>query len=527
MTTTVVRTFLASAAALSALAYGPVASASPLRTDQGLIDGTVQDGVSVFRGVPFAAAPVGALRWRAPQPPAAWKGVRPATEFAPACPQVQSGNAAMGFPTLPTSEDCLYLNIWTPTTKPSERLPVMVWIYGGAFVGGATSFPGYSGEVLAKKGVVVVSLAYRLGALGFLAHPELSAESPGHGSGDYGLMDLIAGLQWVNRNIARFGGDPGRVTIFGESAGATAVSFLAASPKARGLFQRAISESGGIMAPPRNDEEGGQTTPTLANAERRGSALLARLGVKTIAEARKLPADEIVRVAAASMPAPMLWPVLDGDVLPDDPYKLYQARKYNDVPVLAGTNSDEGAVFVPATTADAFKESLREDYGSYADALLTAYPANSNAEALRSARDLFRDTIFGWPTWTWARLQTSTGGSKVFLYYFTRHPSQPNGRLGDVGALHGSEIAYVFGHGLPDWSSDDRALSDVISSYWVNFARSGDPNGAGLPEWPAYRSDPRQVLTLDVAPSASPVPNLNSLKVLDGYYAWRRGEPKP
>jgi para-nitrobenzyl esterase len=313
----------------------------------------------------------------------------------------------------------------------------MVWIYGGAFVGGATSFPGYSGEVLAKKGVVVVSLAYRVGALGFLAHPQLSAESPAGASGNYGLMDLIAGLKWVKRNIAQFGGDPGRVTIFGESAGATAVGFLAASPKAKGLFQGAISESGGIFAPPRNAEEGGQTTPTLANAERRGAALLAKLGVKNIAEARKLPADQIVQTAAKSMPAPSLWPVLDGDVIPDDPYKLYQARKYNNVPVLAGTNSDEGALFVQATTVESFKASLRTDYGPYADALLAVYPANSDQQALRSDRDLFRDTIFGWPTWTWARLQTSTGGRKVFLYYFRHRAPRPNagvvaGRSGAV-----------------------------------------------------------------------------------------------
>ncbi len=498
-----------------------------MQTDKGLVEGSIQDGVTVFEGVPFAAPPVGALRWRPPQPAAAWSGVRAATAFAPACPQSQVANAAMGFPTLPTSEDCLYLNIWSAASRSSERLPVMVWIYGGAFVGGATSFAGYSGDVLAKKGVVVVSVAYRVGALGFLAHPDLSAESPAHSSGNYGLMDLIAALQWVTRNIARFGGDPGRVTIFGESAGATAVSMLAASPKAKGLFQRAISESGGAFAPPRKAEEGGQTIPTLANAQRRGVDLLAKLGVSSIAQARKLPADQIVQNAAKFAPPPTLWPVIDGDVLPEDPYKLYQARKYNNVPVLAGTNSDEGALFVQATTAETFKASLRRDYGPYADALLAVYPANSDAQALRSDRDLFRDTIFGWPTWTWARLQTSTGGSKVFLYYFTHRSPRPNTPADDLGALHGSEVAYVFGHATPSWSSVDRALSDVISSYWVNFARTGDPNGPQLPQWPAFHSVAPQVLKLDIELAVAPIPNLDNLEVLDRYYAWRRGDVQP
>jgi para-nitrobenzyl esterase len=453
--------------------------------------------------------------------------VRAARQFAPACSQIQIGNAAMWLPTLPTSEDCLYLNVWSPVSPSSKPLPVMVWVYGGAFIGGATSQPTYSGEVLAKKGVVVVSIAYRVGPLGFLAHPELSAESPAHASGNYGMLDLVAGLEWVHRNIARFGGDPGRVTIFGESAGGTAVSMLAASPKAKGLIHGVISESGGAFAPPRKAEEGGQTTPTLANAERRGEVLLAKLGVTSIAEARKMSADDIVRIISPFAPAPTFWPVLDGDFLPDDPYKLYQARKYNDIPVLAGTNSDEGGMFIQTTTAEAYKEGLRRDYGKYADLLLPNYPADTDAQATRSAQNLFRDTIFAWPTWAWAKLQSGTGGKKVFLYYFTHPAPRPNmpGAQGR-GAFHGDEIAYVFGQGSPAWSPDDHALSDLISSYWVNFARTGDPNGAGLPVWPAYRSDAARVLTLDLKPVVSPIPNLENLKVLENYYAWRRSEPQ-
>ncbi len=497
--------------------------AAPVRTDAGSVEGVLQDSVRAFKGIPFAAPPVGDLRWRAPQPVKRWSGVRPATAFAPACPQIQTGNAAMGFPVLPTSEDCLYLNVWSPVAPSSKPLPVMVWVYGGGFMGGATSFPGYSGEALAKKGVIVVSVAYRLGALGFLAHQELSAESAARGSGTYGLMDLIAGLQWVKRNIAAFGGDPGKVTIFGESAGATAVSMLAASPKAAGLFHRAISESGGAFGAPRVGEEGGQTTPVLALAERRGAALLAQLGVKRIADARRLPADTIVQ-SAGSAPN-VYWPVLDGDVLPDDPYVLYEARKYNDVPVLAGINSDEGALFVPVSDAKQHDASVRAGYGRFADEILAAYPATSDAQALRSARDLFSDTIFGWPTWTWARLQTGTGGSKVFLYHFSHRAPRPGGRdTGDVGALHGSEIAYVFQQPSPAWTAADRALSDRISTYWVNFAKSGDPNGPGSPSWPAYRANSPMLLNLDSEPRLMPIPGIERMAVLDRYYAWRRAE---
>jgi para-nitrobenzyl esterase len=497
-----------------------------VRTDKGVVEGVVQEGVEAFKGVPFAAAPVGDLRWRAPQPSAAWEGVRATKDYAPACPQSQAGGAAMGFAKLPTSEDCLYLNIWTPVARASEPLPVMVGIYGGAFIAGATALPVYNGEALANKGVVVVSISYRIGALGFLAHPELSAESPAHASGNYGLMDLVAGLEWVKHNIAQFGGDPGRVTIFGESAGATAIGMLAASPKARGLFHGAISESGGAFAPARKAEEGGQTTPTLTNAEQRGTALLTKIGAAGIAAARKIPADDLVRMTTPLAPPPTLWPVLDGDFLPDNPYKLYQARKYNNVPVLAGTNSDEGAMFVPPTTVEAYKAGLRKDYGRYADVLLANYPAGSDAQALRSARDLFGDTIMAWPTRAWAKLQAGTGGKKVFLYHFSHPAPRPNMPWAKgLGALHGDEIAYVFGNASPHWTPDDRALSDIISSYWVNFARTGNPNGAGLPEWPAFRADFPRVLALDVNPSVSPIPNLKNLEVLDKYYAWRRGEP--
>jgi para-nitrobenzyl esterase len=258
---------------------------APVRTQAGLVQGTVENGIAVYRGIPFAAPPVGALRWRAPQPVVAWSGVHPADKFAPACMQTPVVNRMLGLDPVSTSEDCLYLNVWTPAKSPRDRLAVMVWIYGGGFSIGATSMAAYDGENLAKKGVVVVSVAYRLGPFGFLAHPQLTAEQGGH-SGDYGLLDQIAGLQWVKRNIASFGGDPHRVTIFGESAGGISVSMLAASSLAKGLFQGAISESGGSFAPARLSNEGGENVSPLAVAERTGEAFLSKLGAASIADAR-------------------------------------------------------------------------------------------------------------------------------------------------------------------------------------------------------------------------------------------------
>lgn len=275
--------------AIAALAFQATLAAQapkPVRTQSGLVQGAIEDGIAVYRGIPFAAPPLGDLRWRAPQQPAAWTSVRNAAKFAPACIQAPIVNRDLGMDPVQTSEDCLYLNIWTPAKSPNERLPVMVWIYGGGFSIGATSLSGYDGANLAKRGVVLASIAYRVGELGFMAHAELTAQQDGH-SGNYGLLDMIAGLQWVKRNIAAFGGDPGRVTIFGESAGGIAVSMLAASPLAKGLFHGAISESGGNFGPAQRDNEAGVNMHTLARAEKDGAAFLSKLGVASIAEARR------------------------------------------------------------------------------------------------------------------------------------------------------------------------------------------------------------------------------------------------
>ncbi|HUI81257.1 MAG TPA: carboxylesterase family protein [Bryobacteraceae bacterium] len=494
----------------------------PVHTQSGLAQGTAEDGVTIYKGIPFAAAPLGDLRWRAPQPPADWSGVRNADKFAPACMQVPIVMPALGMDALTTNEDCLYLNVWTPAKSPNDRLAVMVWIYGGGFTAGGTSLATYNGANLAKKGVVVVSVAYRVGAFGFMAHPQLTAEQGGH-SGNYGLLDQIAGLQWVKRNIAAFGGNPARVTIFGESAGGIAVSMLAASPLAKGLFQGAISESGGNFAPERQGMEGGENMDSLATGEKNGVTLFSKLGAASIANARKRTAEEVMKASPPGLAGS--WPIFDGYVLPGDQYKLYEAGHYNDTPILIGTNSDEGALFVPTITDAAYQASTHSGYGEYAGKILAAYPPGS--EALRSDRDLFRDTAFAWPTWTWARLQSKTGKGKVFVYYFSHRPPYPNApQFKDWGAAHGGEIAYVFGNfsaAMPA-SAADRAVSEEMSSYWVNFAKTGDPNGKGLPQWPAFANSNAQVMNLNDPSKAIPVPNVEKLEVLDGYYAWRRSQ---
>ena len=499
----------------------------PVRTQAGLVQGTMEDGIVVYKGISFAVPPVGDLRWRAPQASTAWTGVRNADKFAPACMQVPIVSKELGMDPVPTNEDCLYLNVWTPARSPSEKLAVMVWIYGGGFTIGGTSMSLYDGKNLAKKGVVLVSVAYRLGAFGFMAHPQLTSEQGGH-SGNYGLLDQIAGLQWVKRNIAAFGGDPSRVTIFGESAGGIAVSMLSASPLAKGLFRGAISESGGNFGPERQaGNEGGENMDSLATAEKNGTAFLAKLGASSIADARKKSADDIQKNSPPGLGT--AWPIFDGYVLLGDQYKLYEAKRYNDTPVLIGTNSDEGALFVPFAKADAYQKTIHTGYGEYADKILAAYPGGTDAEALRSSRDMFRDATFAWPTWTWARLQSKTGKGKVFVYYFSHRPNYPDTpQFKGWGAAHAGEIAYVFGNFTPAMpaSESDRKVSDEISVYWVNFAKKGDPNGEGLPHWPAFTNSSAQVMNLDDPSKAIDVPNLPKLEVLDGYFAWRREAEK-
>lgn len=512
--------------AVLALAFASTVGAqtsAPVRTQAGLVKGTVVDGVRVYKGIPFAAPPLGDLRWAPPEPPKAWKGVKETIAYPPACMQTPVVNEALGLAPVKVSEDCLYLNVWTPAKSATARLPVMVWIYGGGFIIGGTSMPQYDGLNLAKKGVVYVSIAYRLGPLGFLADPELTKEQGGH-SGNYGLLDQIAGLKWVKRNIAAFGGNPNKVTIFGESAGGISVSMLCASPLAKGLFEGAISESGGSFGPALEDHDAGENVPTLAGAEQKGAAYISSLGASSIAAARKLPVEDIQKHVGTGLGSGW-WPNFDGYVLLGDQYKLYQEGKYNDTPILIGTNADEGALFVASTDMQKYKASVDNGYGEFARNILAAYPDNSQQQALRSARDLARDINFGWSTWSWARLQSDTGKGKVFVYYFNHRPQYPDlPQFKDWGPAHGSEISFVFGNftkGMPA-TPEDKEVSEQLISYWTNFAKYGNPNGKGLPEWPAFTNAHQQAMELDTPSKAIPMPNLDKLKVLDGYFAWRR-----
>jgi para-nitrobenzyl esterase len=484
----------------------------PVKVEEGLLQGTLEDGLSVYRGIPFAAPPVGELRWRAPQPSSKWEGVKQVTNFAPA--PMQGGNPPSG-----KSEDCLYLNIWTPAKSADEKIPVLIWIYGGGFNFGATSEAVYSGDKLAKKGVVLVSIAYRVGQLGFLVHPELSAESPNHTSGNYGLLDMIAGLQWVQKNISAFGGNPNKVTIFGESVGGIAISMLSVSPLAEGLFHGAISQSGGSFGPPRPTTYPGENLKRLHDAERDGEAYAKNAGFSSITELRKVDADKLPPVRG------LAWPIIDGWVIPDDQYKLYEAGKFNDTPILAGYNSDEGASFTRAKNPEEYIAGVKERYGKFAEDLLKAYPVESN-KVPKTARDLARDAAFGWHTWSWARLQAEKGKSNAYCYYFDQHPDYPSDSpMAGYGSPHGQDVAYVFQHLDPSNSQttkEDLQIAEAMGTYWTNFAKYGHPNSEGVPEWPPFSDDNPVVMYFNKTPYTGPVPGAESLKVLDAYFKWRR-----
>ncbi len=488
-------------------------SPAPVATEYGRVQGVVEKDLTVYRGIPFAAPPVGELRWRAPQPAAKWEGVRETIAFAPD-PYQGDGKGHV-------SEDCLYLNIWTPAKSANERVPVLVWIYGGGFSFGSNSTPTHNGEHLARKGVVLVTINYRVGPLGFLAHPELSAESPHKVSGNYGLQDMIAGLRWVKNNIAAFGGDPDRVTIFGESAGGIAVSMLCASPEAKGLFHGAISQSGGSFGPTRPTTYPGENMRTLAQAEQSGVAYAQKAGVSSIADLRKVSPDNL----PAGWGSGAAWPIVDGWIIPDDQHKLYSAGNYNDVPILVGYNSDEGLSFARDKDAAEYTANVKKRYGPFAERLIAAYPPDGDC-VTKTARNLMRDAAFGWQTWSWARLQARTGKSNVFYYYFDQHPERaPDSPQSDHGMPHGVDVPYVFQtleREKPEITADDLAISEIVATYWTNFAKRADPNGPGVPAWPRFTERDGKVMHFRNGAFVGAVPSAKSLEVLDDYFAWRR-----
>ena len=484
--------------------------ASPVKVEQGLLQGTLEDGLNVYRGVPFATPPVGDLRWRAPQPAASWEGVRPATRFAPD-PYQGDGKGNV-------SEDCLYLNIWAPAKATDKPLPVLVWIYGGGFSFGSSSTPVHDGKHLAQKGVILVSVNYRVGPLGFLAHPELSAESPQKVSGNYGLQDQIEALRWIKRNIAAFGGDSEKVTIFGESAGGISVSMLCASQQAKGLFRAAISQSGGSFGPTRLTTYPGENMRGLAEAEKAGVEFARKAGTSSLAELRKLPPEKL----PAGWGSGAAWPIVDGWVIAGDQHKLYEEGKFNDVAILVGYNSDEGLSFPSGKTPQDYISSTHKRYGKYADALLKAYPVGTDTVP-KTARDLSRDSAFGWQTWSWARLQVKTGKSKVFYYYFDQHGEHAAGSAqADHGTPHGMDVPYVFKTLDSKAGQSDLAVSELLATYWTNFAKKCDPNGPGVPAWPEFTDGELQVMYFHDAAFPGPVPSAPALTVLDEYFAWRR-----
>jgi para-nitrobenzyl esterase len=483
----------ATVAAFAAAAFSTATcAAETLRIEAGQIADVAPDAseIRVFKGIPYAAPPVGELRWKAPQPVQAWNGIRGAIEWGPRC--VQSNRLGDLDPlNKRMDEDCLYLNVWTPAKPTGELLPVMVWIHGGSNLNGAGSQPEYDGSHLAGKGVVVVTINYRLDVFGFLAHPELTKESGTNSSGNYGLLDQIAALRWVQKNIRAFGGDPSQVTVFGESAGAFDVSLLMASPLTKGLFTRAIGESGGALTPipPFGPKP-------LQIGEQDGIKFVQSMGAGSITELRAKPAQEVLE-AAIKNPITYGFGVVDGYVVPEHPASIFAQGKQNDVPLLVGWNADEGSYFAARVKLDAppYVDRIRAQFKDEADKVLQLYPPGSTPQDERASfTALLGDEIIAYGGWAWSRRAAANGKSPVYRYYFTRRPpGAPElsiNPLAAPGVYHFAEIYYVFNnlHVMKDWpwEPEDRSLADAMSSYWTNFAKTGDPNGTRLPRWPAY-----------------------------------------
>jgi len=474
--------------ALTALILGlsVFASAESLtvETKQGKVRGkTINNGkVKAFLGLPYAAAPVGDLRWKPPAGPANWTGERDATKYGAHCAQNQVFDD-MVFQDGEASEDCLFLNVYAPANATSQsKLPVMFWIHGGGFAGGASSEPRHNGDFLPLKGVVLVTINYRLGVFGFLATEDLAQEAHG-ASGNYGLLDMVAALQWVKSNIKQFGGNPDNVTIFGESAGSAAVSTLMASPIAKGLFHRAIGESGGALGEGLLDYQ-----PASARAKTDGE-WVAKTGAKSLKELRALPTAAILE-AAKSRGMVGFGPDIDGKLLVEPVRETYAAGRQAHVPLLAGWNRDEGSFFVMGgMTAEKFKAMAAGMFKDRAEEFLKLYPADNDEQAMRSAIDFGSDQFIAFGTWKWLEAHRKTGQSPVYRYHFELAAPPSKFHPGSF-AFHSDDIEYVFGtlDTRPGavWREEDRKLSDEIMDYWTNFAKKGDPNGAGLPEWPQY-----------------------------------------
>jgi para-nitrobenzyl esterase len=476
----------------------------PIRVTGGLVSGTANKtgDIRIYRGIPFAAPPVGELRWKAPQPVTPWSGVRQCDAFGPSPMQGAPAPFSMWseeflIPKEPISEDCLYLNVWTGAKSSTAKQPVVVWIYGGGFGSGGSAVPIYDGEATAKKGVVFVSINYRVGPFGFFAHPELTKESGHNASGNYGLMDQLTALQWVKQNIAAFGGDPTNVTIAGQSAGSMSVNCLVASPLGKGLFNKAIAESGASIT---------SVYPSLRQAEENGLNVMKTLGASSLTELRTKPAVEILKKAQA-----LRGPITDGYVLPESVGLL----SANPVALLTGWNEDEGLLSGPIKNATDFRQQAEQQYGNRASKLLTFYPASTDAEANQSQLNLARDQIFGMPNYVWANIQ-SEQGQPTYVYRFTRKVPA-TGEYVKYGAFHTGEVAYAYDNlkfiNRP-WEPTDRELARTMSTYWVNFIKTGNPNGSSVPKWPLYTTKSKEIIVFGNTVQAAPLADSAALDFL-------------
>ena len=486
-----------------------------VKTANGIVQGVVEtSGIHSFKGIPYAQPPVGDLRWKEPQSPKNWKGVLHTDHFGPQAMQAPIYSDMM-FRSNGKSEDCLYLNIWTPAKSPKEALPVLVYFYGGGFQAGDGSEYRYDGESMSKRGIVAVTINYRLGIFGFFAHPELTKESPHQSSGNYGLMDQHAALLWVQKNIAAFGGDPKRVTIAGESAGSSSVCAQVASPLSKALFAGAIAESGSVL---------GESPAALITSEENGAKFALSIGAASIADLRKISADSLLKLSASAN----FNEDIDGYFLPSMPRDIFATGKEMHVPLLAGWNSAENdyhAIFGnDSTSLQNYKNALTKQYGDHANDVFALYPANNDSEVKKAATDLAADRFIAFETWKFIDMQSKTGGKPVYNYIFGR-VRQPVGGFKEpaMGASHSSEIEYALGNLSTNkaytWTDDDYKVSDTMESYFANFIKTGNPNGKGLPVWNSFNDATQEAMLIDVISKPIPIKNPKRYILMDSVTA--------
>ncbi len=512
--------------------------ADRVTTANGTLEGTMSNGVRMFKGIQYGQPPVGDLRWKPPQPVENWSGVRQAAQFGPRCMQA-SIFGDMNFRSNGMSEDCLYLNVWTPAKSMKEKLPVLVYYYGGGFIAGDGSEPRYDGENMARSGIVALTVNYRLGAFGFFAHPELVEESPHHAAGNYGLLDQVAALEWVKKNIAAFGGDPNRITIAGESAGSVSVSALMTSPLSRDLIAGAIGESGSLF--------GTLSTIPLDKAEAAGVAFAKSIDAPSLSALRAIPGEKLLESSSKRQMGTFSVTV-DGYLFPEPPLSIYLAGKEAKVPMLAGWNSEEMTYRMlfgmNEATPENYRKIVEKQFGNRASEILKLYPGDTKEQVIESATDLASDRFIAYSTWKWIDMQAKSGGKPVFAYLYARARPEMRKEMGDAapglaggvvrgtqaktamamppakGAVHSSEIEYAMGNldtnKVYAWTPNDHQVSKTMHAYFANFIKKGDPNGPGVPKWPAInRGGMRQMMRIDVESKAIPEPHRARHVLLD------------